>query len=100
MLDIAIFIVFGFVIVLLVYDFRFMSAVQALDPALYELYGKHTIFIGVRKWWYLFAIILMAGYRDQISDPDVLALAERYRILLTSYFIFIFVLFVYVLASP
>jgi hypothetical protein len=88
-----------FIAILLVQEFRLMSAIQATDPKLYEHYGRHSLWFGFRKLWFVAAIVLPGGYRKQISDPAVLAMADRYRMAWLLYLSFLGAFLAYVLVS-
>jgi len=88
-----------FITILLVQESRLMSDIQATDPKLYERYGGHSLWFGFRKLWLVTAIVLPGGYRKQISDPAVLAMANRYRMVWLLYFSFLGVFLAYVLVS-
>ena len=99
MLWLSITIIGVFIATLLVQESRLMSALQISDPKLYERYGKHSLWFGVRKLWFIVLIVLLGGYRNQINDPAILAMADRYRLVWFLYLSVLVLFLGYVLAS-
>ena len=76
-----------------------MSALQVAHPNIYRRYSGYGLGARLRTMWMFTFFIALGGYRSEVSDPEVYALASRYRVILLSYLAFFLVFILWTLLS-
>ena len=98
MLTISIIAVLALAILAISQDYRFMMALRATQPDLYQAYGGHTFRPAPRRIRMLFAVLL-GRYKTEVTDSHARILAARFRAVLLLFFVVLLASIAYLVTS-
>lgn len=78
--------VLALVVLAILQDYRFMTALKRAQPELYQAYGGHTFLPAPRRFRMMTAV-LTGRYKSEVTDPRVRALAGQFRAAIFIYFV-------------